>query len=144
MVNISINSLDIYDNYAIQTKFVKNKDINSTFKNNNHFTLRLLHYNIRGLDKHFDELVLLITESYQNPDVIICSETRQLKSTNTLNIPGYTLNYNHGDITINDDLVVFVNKQIKRTCNIVNVSNVKCLNINIIIENHELFITCII
>lgn len=71
--------------------------------------LKIIHFNIRSIRKHFDELSLILQESPINFDVIILSET-QLTNTNInlYNIDGYTTFHFSNKITRFDGMSILI------------------------------------
>ena len=140
-------AVEIYDNYKLTTNYVEineNDQIKiNKVKKGEKDGLRILHYNIRGLNKHIDELISLVNEFYCRPDMIVCSETRNLETLSTLNIPGYMIYYNQGNITINDGLVVYVSETIEHIVNIIEIDSVKCIHVELHLENKDCAVTCI-
>lgn len=82
--------------------------------NNKDTFLKIMHLNIRSVNKNLDNLLTFI-ESYelQNFDIIALSETFQLLSTNNCNIPGYQLFYNEAKYNKNDGVILLVKNNIQ-------------------------------
>lgn len=69
--------------------------------------LIITHINICSLNKHFEELLIMIAELDELPDVIICTETWQVNEKMYI-IPGYQVSYNNGHLNKNDGVITYV------------------------------------
>nr|CAI5833862.1 unnamed protein product [Callosobruchus analis] len=98
-----------------------------------------MHFNIRGLNKHFDELLLYLETGKEFLDIIILSETRNIDDINKFQIPNYTGYYNESIRNICDGTVIYVKDTISPAVNIVQINTSKFLRINFNIEylNHR-------
>ena len=99
----------------------------------------ILNVNIRGLNANFNKLLVFIKSLVIKPCIIICSETRNLVHSEFLNITGYKMYYNNGNINQNDGLVVYLSEYITETTEIVDIYivNLKIINTKITIENNK-------
>lgn len=102
-------------NYEIadfKAKLISNpSDINDSV-NEDISQLKLLHRNIRSLQKHFDDVVCLISQINFNFDVIILTETHRLYSLEHFNLNGYDIIYNEGNFNSHDGVIMYVNKNL--------------------------------
>lgn len=75
--------------------------------------LQILHFNIRSVYKHFDELLIFLqSNDLFNIDMIILGETRFIDAIENFNIPGFTTIYNDSAINQNDGVLIFINSRI--------------------------------
>lgn len=74
--------------------------------------LTILHLNIRSMDKHFEELIVLVNELKNIPDLIVCTETRNV-NIDLYSITGYNAYYNDGNINKNDGVITYVKSNLK-------------------------------
>lgn len=75
--------------------------------------LTILHLNIRSMDKHFEELIVLVNELKNIPDLIVCTETRNV-NIDLYSITGYNAYYNDGNINKNDGVITYVKSNLKQ------------------------------
>lgn len=101
----------------------------------------LLHQNIRSLNKHIDELEIIIERLNQNFHCIILSETWDLPDVSILQIGGYHLLYNCGDINQNDGLVVYIRDDLDYAFEIIHLGSVKVLQVTVKFYNKEIIVT---
>lgn len=75
--------------------------------------LRIIHFNIRSINKNMDGLLTFL-ESYKLRyiDIIVLTETFQLASTTNCNIPGYQFFYNEATFNKNDGVIILVKDNI--------------------------------
>lgn len=74
--------------------------------------LIIFHMNICSIRKHFEELLVVVTELDDLPDVIVCTETRQINK-NLYQIPGYQIHYNSGDLNQNDGVITYIRSELQ-------------------------------
>lgn len=91
----------------IDTKQFESIDECKKSLKNNGNGLTVLHMNICSINKHFEELIILINQLENIPDVIVCTETREV-NIDLYGIHGNNLYYNEGKINKNDGVITFV------------------------------------
>lgn len=103
----------------------------------------IIHFNIRSLNKNFDELLLYIEEfDPTNIDIIVLSETWEIGDVNNFIIPNFQVYYNESHYNQNDGVVVYINKNITSISNIIHLSETKLLKFTFNINNISFKITC--
>lgn len=70
--------------------------------------IKLLHHNIRSLNKNFDSLLILLKQLGSAFDFIVLSETWRIYDPSLFQIDQYDILYNEGSINQNDGVVVYV------------------------------------
>nr|CAI5866464.1 unnamed protein product [Callosobruchus analis] len=88
-----LDFLDFLDrNLEIETRELNNiaEFLQCTEKAKLETGIGIMHFNIRGLNKHFDELLLYLETGKEFLDIIILSETRNIDDINKFQIPNYT------------------------------------------------------
>lgn len=105
----------------------------------------IVHFNIRGLMKHYDELLMQVQMSGDIFDVIVLSETRKIADVSTFSIPNYTLHYNESEITKCDGVVVYIKNNLTANVTINQVNECKFLRMilanNYLSYHHKIGIT---
>lgn len=99
--------------------------------NNNVENFKILHNNIRSLNKNLDELKVLLHNLEVDIDCVILTETWRLECPELFNINGYNMIYNQGVINQNDGVVAYIKSNLNFKYEINNISNIKVLNITI-------------
>jgi hypothetical protein len=80
--------------------------------------LKIFHINIRGINKHFDELLALLQDSKVTFDLIILTETQLKHDTDQISLNGYTtLNFTN-KTTTHDGLTIISNDKSLDSINI--------------------------
>ena len=64
--------------FTIDTKIFSSRQNCVKYLENSGNGLTVMHLNICSINKHFEELLILIHELNNYPDVIVCSEKRQV------------------------------------------------------------------
>lgn len=118
---------------TIETYSLQNyKEANEVLKINSKFNnFKILHNNIRSLNKNLDEFKIFLHNLDSNLDVIIFTETWKIVDTNLYNIDGYDIIYNYGDYNQNDGTVAYIKSNLCYTYEIGKINNIKTLNIKI-------------
>ena len=75
----------------------------------------ILHLNISSLNKHLDELIVILNCTKIQADVVVLSETRNFEDLSDVSIRGYTCLYNESKANKNDGLIIYVKNNIKNT-----------------------------
>ena len=68
----------------------------------------IFHLNIRSLNKHIDDLILLINSIKVSPDIIVCTETRKVITKNFCEIDNYTMHCANAKINQNDSVCIYI------------------------------------
>lgn len=118
---------------TIKTYNLKNcKEAKEVLKINNSVNnFKILHNNIRSLNKNLDEFKIFLDNLDSDLDVIIFTETWNIVDINLYNIDGYDIIYNYGDYNQNDGTVAYVKSNIHYTYKIEKINNLNSLNIKI-------------
>ena len=104
----------------------------------------ILNENISGLNANFNNLLVFIKCLVMKPCIIVCSETRKLVHPESFNITGYKMYYSKSNINQNYGLVVYISDYITETTEIIDINNLKLINIKITIKNNRYNIICLI
>lgn len=108
----------------------------------NHQLLNIIHFNIRSLRKNFDQLLIYLNDlGLGNVDVIVLSETRNLKEVGDFYIPGFNLYFNESHFNQNDGLAIYVGEMLDVEDVIVKLTETNLLRIKLRINNVNLGIT---
>lgn len=99
--------------------------------NDSSINFKIIHCNIRSLNKNLDEFKILLAKLVLTVDCIVFSETWKLPNPNLYCIPGYTLYYNEGTYNQNDGLVIYVNNKLKSDYEIIQIGQFKFLTVYI-------------
>lgn len=75
--------------------------------------LLIMLVNIRSIDKNFNEFNILLQSLNKSPDLIICTETFELKHPPLYKLEGYDLHYNNSKINRNDGVAIYIKTNIK-------------------------------
>ena len=79
----------------------------------NNLGINILHLNIRSLNKHYDELILMLNSiETKNVDIIVLSETWQVSDIKNFGIPDYQIYYNNAYFNKNDGLIIYIKNNI--------------------------------
>ncbi|KAJ8978551.1 hypothetical protein NQ317_006112 [Molorchus minor] len=91
----------------IQTNIVNDlNEYEKDSKNNLNQTIRIYQMNIRSANKNLDELKITLEEANSDFDLIILTETWEIRDTSLFNIQGYNLIYNEGLYNQNDGVLM--------------------------------------
>lgn len=75
--------------------------------------LNIIHFNIRSIQKNFNELLVFLQAfNFSYCDIIILSECWQLSNDIQYNINGYNMYYNQANINKNDGVAIFIKSNI--------------------------------
>lgn len=102
---------------------------------NNHSSVssfRIFHSNIRSVQKNFSGLEAVVGqfEDYFF-DLIVLTETWQIKNIDLFNLHNYTKFYSDGDVNQNDGVLVYVRSDLNFNFKIETIAEVRCIEINI-------------
>nr|CAI5839840.1 unnamed protein product [Callosobruchus analis] len=93
----------VYDSFQDYIQNKAGKNING---------LGIIHFNIRSLQKHFNELLVYVDVMKNNLDIIVLSETGEVKDKSNFSIPDYNMYYNESHLNKCDGVVVYVKHSI--------------------------------
>lgn len=85
----------------------------------------ILHFNVRSLNCHFNELSTTIQTFKNKPSIIVCTETWKLKLPNLYNLDGYRMHYSEGDLTDADGVVVYMRNDLLWKVNTINLGQLR-------------------
>ena len=103
--------------------------------------LLIFHVNIRSLNKHIDELRLVINSMPKTPDIIVCTETYNIISSTFYHIDNYDMYFANSDINGNDGVCIYIRSGITHTNKVVNIGRVKALYTKIKTKTGDIFLT---
>lgn len=132
-----------YDNEPITTKFIHNPEQFNKYMESENSTFQIFHMNIRSISKNIDELCIFLNQLSVEFDIIILTETFQLSDPNIFRIAGYRVLYNEGDLNKNDGIIMFVKENINYNYSIVELGDIKALNLKILNSNKHFTITAV-
>jgi Reverse transcriptase (RNA-dependent DNA polymerase) len=89
----------------------------------------VVHFNIRSLQKHFDELLAYVEMAKNVLDVIVLSETRNIEDINNFLIPNYNIFYNKSFYNKCDGLVIYMRDNISAKAEVVSVNESRFLRV---------------
>lgn len=110
-----------------------------TDKETNSFLI--FHMNIRGINKNLDELKVVLESIANRIDCMVLSETRIIHNLDIYNINGYDLIYNDSKINQNDGVVVYIRKSLTYKYEIVDINNIKAIQLNLKHNDKNIIIT---
>lgn len=123
-----IEFLNVLDDEEIQTECVNNfEDFIQGRVDKNRYGLGVVHFNIRSLQKHFNELLVYVEMAKDILDVIILSETGKIKNIHDFSIPQFSIHYNEAIFNKCDGSIIYVRNNISVNVNIVPVNETKFL-----------------
>lgn len=102
---------------------------------------KIIHDNIRSIEKNFDEFQLLLREYNEGFDVIVLTETFIISDLRFYDICGYSCVYSGGTFNKNDGVVIYIRNNLEYNVRIVPIGQSKALEIAITLENKNVKIT---
>nr|CAI5865871.1 unnamed protein product [Callosobruchus analis] len=105
--------------------------------------LRVIHFNIRSLQKHYDELLVYVQSAKEVLNVIVLSETGKIENLHDFQIPGYNAYYNESCHNKCDGTLIYVKACISANVKIANVDNYKFLRVILFEKGIRIGITAI-
>lgn len=108
--------------------------------------LIIMYFNIRSLNKNYEELCAILNSLRFKPFILICKETWILHGIGSYNIEGYDLYYSEGEFTSADGVVVYISNHLKGQIKHVNRINIGLIKVNeteLKVLEFELLITAI-
>lgn len=99
--------------------------------------INIFHTNVRSIYKNFENLLVFIESTEKKFDLIVLSETHTIYNIADFNIKGFKVFWNDGSVNKFDGCAMYVREEIYREHAIVEVNNVKCLNVSILKNNKK-------
>lgn len=106
--------------------------------------LGIIHFNIRSIQKNFNELLVCLDKiNLEKIDIIVLSETFNLTNIELFSINGYEIYYNNSVFNKNDGTIVYVRKNLNPRVNYTQLNQTTPVRVEIIINELALGITAI-
>lgn len=128
-----LNELEEY--LEVETNVIAKVEDIATFINLERNNLNIIHLNIRSIQKHFDELLILISNSSVSHDVIILSETWKIASLDSFNIPGYVSYFNDSQKNQNDGVIVYIKNNLTHSVKVNKLNEINIIKTSLILGN---------
>lgn len=91
--------------------------------------LNIVHFNIRSLNKNFDELLVYIELFKNNLDIIVLSETWRIDGVSNYLINNYTAYYSESYFNQNDGVIVYVKNNLNVSVKIEKITQINLIRI---------------
>lgn len=91
--------------------------------------LNIAHFNIRSLNKNFDELLVYIELFKNNLDIIVLSETWRIDGVSNYLINNYTAYYSESYFNQNDGVIVYVKNNLNVSVKIEKITQINLIRI---------------
>lgn len=129
---------------TIKTETVANCDEgNQVLKVNNNFSnFKLLHNNIRSINKNFDEFKTYIQQFDFDFECLVLTETWEIPDPELYQINGYNLIYNNGNYNQNDGTVIYVKSDIEFCFDIITLGDNKLIEVKASFQDKKIIILC--
>lgn len=101
----------------------------------------VIHFNIRSINKNFEEFTIYLEELKNHVDVIILSETWNIELVSDFSIPGYSTYYNNSKVNQNDGLLVYIRDYISANVDIIPITETNLIQISMVIDDIKIGIT---
>ena len=133
----------VYD--EIETEIVDNfNQCSQVFKINEDFlNFKIMHNNIRSINKNLDEMKIILSQQEIHFDCIVLTETHQIENLALYNIEGYNLIYNEAKLNINDGVVIFLKDSFPYNSKIIKLHEISILKLEIFFNNKTVSIMAI-
>lgn len=105
--------------------------------------IKILHMNIRSIRKNGDEFFLMLEQTTEKFDILVLTETFTVDDLYMFRKPGYNLAYSNGGINKNDGVIVYINDELDATHEIVNIDQLKAIEIKFIRNKESFLLTAI-
>lgn len=96
---------------------------------------KIIHNNIRSINKNLDLFKILLEELQTDFDCIVLTETWNIQDPTLYNITGYDMIYNNSKLNQNDGVVVYIKSEVNYNYNIIPINNINSIKINIKLSN---------
>lgn len=137
---------------SIMSQYVRNFQNNQVYSQNFQTTdelnlstcdsdlskFRILHNNIRSIDKNFDELNVVLSQLNFKPDCIILSETWKISDVNKYCLDGYCVIYNNGTFNKNDGVIAFVDGDLRFDFEVIRMGEIEVVVVDITKNNIQI------
>lgn len=117
--------------------------IDKNFNNPNEISFNLFHTNIRSIGKNYDELKVYLEQFETKFQCIILSETYKVTDLSFFKMQDYDIIYNNGNINKNDGIILYLNKTLNYSVQIVNIDVIKAIQVKFNYKNKSIFITAV-
>lgn len=98
--------------------------------------LNIIHFNIRSINKNFDELLIYLNQfNLKNLDIIVLSETWRIESVSDFCIPNFNAYYNESRFNKADGVIVYIKKNIICNIKLINFSETNIIRSDFKINN---------
>lgn len=132
-----------YENEPIKTQIINNiSNFNNIHLNKQH-NYKILHINIRSISKNIDELAIFLNQLSLNFEIIVLTETHYVYDPQIFKLDGYNILYNEGTLNRNDGVIVLIKPTLRYTYNIVNIGEIRALQLNVTKNEKNFIITAI-
>ena len=129
-----INYLSIVNSeYVTKSIDTLNEKFDSDF-------LNLMHVNIRRLNANFNKLEILIKSLKIQPDIVVCSESGDVKSLSYFKLEGYILYYNESKNNIADGVVMYIKSTLKHTIEFSKFGQVTFMSCSVSYKKNQKFL----
>ncbi|KAJ8979456.1 hypothetical protein NQ317_006770 [Molorchus minor] len=111
--------------------------------NANYENLKVLHLNIRSIQKNFEELEILLYEISHEIDIILLTETWKIENPELYKLNGYNIIYNDGNYNQNDGVVLLIKEGLHFDYKIDNLGPIKVIRAELKVFEHHVDILCL-
>lgn len=119
-----------YENKSILGKLIENvSEFGEVDLRND---IKILNLNIRSISKNFDEFCIFTSQFSADFDIILLTETFFVHDLSLYKLDGYDILYNEGKLNKNDGVIAFIKKNIEYTFKIVNIGDIKALEVDML------------
>lgn len=130
---MSNNIIDLIDTPLIKSlSFETSLDCSHYINRYMENDLIIAHFNIRSINKNYDNLIAFMNHFSVKIDIIICSETRVIIDQNFFNITGFNLVYSGSNFNQNDGTLIYVRNYLSYNHKLIEID--KCTAIEIMIS----------
>lgn len=120
-----------YDAKFVQSKVLQSIDKLNEINEVKNGSFKIFHMNIRSIQKHFDDLMLVLSQLDFDFDAIVLTETFQICNTEIFNIRGYNIIYNEGSFNSHDGVIVYIKSTFHYKCSLIDIGELRAIELNI-------------
>lgn len=132
MTNKTINSvISQIDSFDIADVFTCLPEDCPKIINTSIYSFKVIHLNIRSINKNFDDLIVMLTVTNMDYDVIVLSECWLSKVAHPPELSGYLSYKSDNNRNQNDGVVVYIKKQLHSVVSFPNFSEANCVLLEI-------------
>lgn len=132
-----------YQHTPIKTSVSNTDNLDDKFKNISDVYFKIFHLNIRSISKNFDELSIVLESLKTKFEIIILSETWQIKDIHLFHLDGYEIEYSAGTFNQNDGVVMFIKNTINYKTEVINIMGCRSIKATLEYNNKTFLITSI-